>query len=153
MTGIEPASSAWEADILPMNYICNVFNSSIESFKMQADFHKQTSYVPGSFQNTSPLMRLYQERCIMHPENLVLSLDHKKQEAQHITALPDWLHYYLKLVTSVTILRRNNANMIHMIGDTSLAFFSNTFTITHVRIPNMIPLAMEYVRGMIRSAM
>ena len=22
MTGIEPASSAWEADILPMNYIC-----------------------------------------------------------------------------------------------------------------------------------
>lgn len=21
-TGIEPASSAWEADILPMNYIC-----------------------------------------------------------------------------------------------------------------------------------
>lgn len=23
MTGIEPASSAWEADILPMNYICN----------------------------------------------------------------------------------------------------------------------------------
>ena len=24
MTGIEPASSAWEADILPMNYICTV---------------------------------------------------------------------------------------------------------------------------------
>ena len=22
MTGIEPASSAWEADVLPMNYIC-----------------------------------------------------------------------------------------------------------------------------------
>ena len=22
-TGIEPASSAWEADVLPMNYICN----------------------------------------------------------------------------------------------------------------------------------
>ena len=77
MTGIEPASSAWEADILPMNYICNVFNSSIESFKMQADFHKQAPYVPGSFQNASPLMRLYQERCIMHPDNLVLSLDHR----------------------------------------------------------------------------
>ncbi len=24
MTGIEPASSAWEADVLPMNYICNI---------------------------------------------------------------------------------------------------------------------------------
>ena len=23
ITGIEPASSAWEADVLPMNYICN----------------------------------------------------------------------------------------------------------------------------------
>ena len=22
ITGIEPASSAWEADVLPMNYIC-----------------------------------------------------------------------------------------------------------------------------------
>ena len=26
MTGIEPASSAWEADILPMNYICVCFS-------------------------------------------------------------------------------------------------------------------------------
>ena len=25
-TGIEPASSAWEADVLPMNYICNTKN-------------------------------------------------------------------------------------------------------------------------------
>ncbi len=24
MTGVEPASSAWEADVLPMNYICNM---------------------------------------------------------------------------------------------------------------------------------
>ena len=24
ITGIEPASSAWEADVLPMNYICMV---------------------------------------------------------------------------------------------------------------------------------
>ena len=24
ITGIEPASSAWEADVLPMNYICNM---------------------------------------------------------------------------------------------------------------------------------
>ncbi len=24
MTGIEPASSAWEADVLPMNYICEL---------------------------------------------------------------------------------------------------------------------------------
>lgn len=23
ITGIEPASSAWEADVLPMNYICS----------------------------------------------------------------------------------------------------------------------------------
>ena len=27
MTGIEPASSAWEADVLPMNYICNMLVS------------------------------------------------------------------------------------------------------------------------------
>ena len=27
MTGIEPASSAWEADILPMNYICKIVSS------------------------------------------------------------------------------------------------------------------------------
>lgn len=25
MTGIEPASSAWEADILPLNYICKAY--------------------------------------------------------------------------------------------------------------------------------
>ena len=29
MTGIEPASSAWEADVLPMNYICALFHYTI----------------------------------------------------------------------------------------------------------------------------
>ncbi len=32
MTGIEPASSAWEADVLPMNYICMSL-SILQSFK------------------------------------------------------------------------------------------------------------------------
>ena len=26
ITGIEPASSAWEADVLPMNYICKAID-------------------------------------------------------------------------------------------------------------------------------
>ena len=29
VTGIEPASSAWEADVLPMNYTCIIYNFHI----------------------------------------------------------------------------------------------------------------------------
>ena len=35
MTGIEPASSAWEADILPMNYICERLDYTINTKKFQ----------------------------------------------------------------------------------------------------------------------
>ena len=28
MTGIEPARSAWEAEVLPLNYICMIYNYS-----------------------------------------------------------------------------------------------------------------------------
>ena len=41
MTGIEPASSAWEADILPMNYICLCLEHDLLYHKFpiwQADF-------------------------------------------------------------------------------------------------------------------
>ena len=44
-------------------------------------------------------------------------------------------------------------NTTHMIGVTSLPFFVNIFTTTHVMIPNMIPFAIEYVRGIIKVAM
>ncbi len=39
MTGVEPASSAWEADILPMYYICAPIYSNMFSEKINA-FHK-----------------------------------------------------------------------------------------------------------------
>ena len=29
MTGIEPASSAWEADVLPMNYACVFYGNTV----------------------------------------------------------------------------------------------------------------------------
>ncbi len=37
ITGIEPASSAWEADVLPMNYICirNIFYCTIKERRIQ----------------------------------------------------------------------------------------------------------------------
>ena len=37
MTGIEPASSAWEADVLPMNYICMIYIIAYE-FKKEKHF-------------------------------------------------------------------------------------------------------------------
>ncbi len=37
MTGIEPASSAWEADVLPMNYICMTYIIAYE-FKKEKHF-------------------------------------------------------------------------------------------------------------------
>ena len=37
MTGIEPASSAWEADVLPMNYIC-MTNIIAYEFKKEKHF-------------------------------------------------------------------------------------------------------------------
>ena len=42
MTGIEPASPAWEAGILPMNYICiwHVKNYTSLSRKLQAFSHR-----------------------------------------------------------------------------------------------------------------
>ena len=39
-TGIEPASSAWEADILPMNYICELVYYTINQKKIQLYFKK-----------------------------------------------------------------------------------------------------------------
>ena len=38
MTGIEPASSAWEADILPMNYICELLYYTTGFQKFQLEF-------------------------------------------------------------------------------------------------------------------
>ena len=37
MTGIEPASSSWEADVLPMNYICMTYIIAYE-FKKEKHF-------------------------------------------------------------------------------------------------------------------
>ena len=38
ITGIEPASSAWEADILPMNYICELLYYTTWFEKFQLEF-------------------------------------------------------------------------------------------------------------------
>src|SRR5699024_10319382 len=47
MTGIEPASPAWEAGILPMNYICiwHVKNYTSLSQKLQAFSHRAPNSV------------------------------------------------------------------------------------------------------------
>ena len=39
ITGIEPASSAWEADVLPMNYICTTLILYHVFWKIQVYFH------------------------------------------------------------------------------------------------------------------
>ena len=41
MTGIEPASPAWEAGVLPMNYICLSDNSILAHFIRKFNSYKK----------------------------------------------------------------------------------------------------------------
>ena len=60
--------------------------------------------------------------------------------------------YQLKFVTRVMILNAKSTNAIHITGLTSFAFPSATFKITHATMANMIPVAMEYARGIMSIA-
>lgn len=48
ITGIEPATSAWEANILPLNYICvGVANRTwTDTILLSADFESAVSAIP-----------------------------------------------------------------------------------------------------------
>ena len=43
-TGIEPAYSAWEADILPMNYVCVYVNRHKKDYNINTKVHLNQTY-------------------------------------------------------------------------------------------------------------
>ena len=77
--GIEPASSAWEADILPMNYVRPRGKSCVECFICQTRLHillytrsRAMSILKfcsgdGKFKKSKKILQFYEEKNINRP--------------------------------------------------------------------------------------